>query len=406
MLKKLVHRLLKHRHFWREVEFDELSEIYITMMFRSLSLSLTNLFIPLYLLKLHYSLAEVVTTFLFYFVFRALLFDYLAGWLIIKIGAKHTILCSYGVLIVSTSLFLTLGDMHWPLWLLGGLCGGASSLYAIPFHVDFSKIKHKAHGGKEFAYASIMDKLGSILGPLTGGVIATLFGGQYIFLVAMLLLVIGGLPLLRTGEPFNSRAPLHLHELPFRPIKRDIYSFMAYGIELTMCGSVWPLYLGLAILASSAGYAKLGFLASISVVTSMVAAYSIGKLTDKKHGHKLLRLGATANALLYIFRPLTTTYAGALLVNIANEGATIAYKIPYTKGMYDRGDELDRQRVTYFVAMELTSSIAKMIAWLILLILTPLFSDFTVTAVGFAFGGIASLFITLERFKGLGPIKS
>lgn len=402
MLRKIIHRLLRHRHFWREVEFDELSEIYITMMFRSLSLSLTNLFIPLYMLKLGYSLSDIITTILFYFVFRAVVFDFAAGWLVTKIGAKHTILCSYFLLIISTLQFLTLHHMNWPLWLLGGLWGGASSLFAIPFHVDFSKIKHRTHSGKELGYVSIMEKLGGILGPVAGGIIATLFGGRYIFVVAMILLVVGGLPLLRTNEPFRSHHPLRLHELRFRMIRRDIFSFMAYGIELTMCGSVWPLYLGLVILTTSAGYAKLGILASVSVLASMLAAYGIGKLTDKKHGHKLLRFGAIANSLIYVFRPFITTYAGALLINLFNEGATIAYKIPYVKGMYDRGDELDNHRVAYFVAMELTSSIAKVIAWLILLMLTPLLSDITVTTVGFAFGGIASLLITIERFKGLG----
>ena len=402
MLKTLVHRLLRHRHFWREVEFDELSEIYITMMFRSLALGLTNLFIPLYMLKLGYSLADVVMVMLFYFVFRGFIFDYLAGWLVTKLGAKHTILCSYATLIGSTSLFLTLDHMQWPLWLLGGLWGGATSLFAIPFHVDFSKIKHRSHGGKELGYVSIMEKLGGILGPIIGGIVATLFGGQYVFLAAMVMLVIGGLPLLRTSEPFNSHHPLRLHELQFGKIKRDIYSFMAYGVELTMCGSVWPLYLGLVILTTSAGYAKLGFLASVSVIASMLAAYTIGKLTDKKHGHHLLRFGAGFNALLYAFRPFITTYPGALLINIFNEGATIAYKIPYTKGMYDRGDEFDRQRVAYFVAMELTSSLTKACVWFILLMLTMLYDDLTVTAAGFAFGGLASLLIMTERFKGLG----
>lgn len=402
MLKKIVHRLLLHRHFWREVEFDELSEIYITMMFRSLSLSLTNLFVPLYMLKLGYSLADIVMTILFYFVFRAILFDYFAGWMVTKIGAKHTILCSYLLLIVSTSQFLTLAQMNWPLWLLGGLWGGASSLFAIPFHVDFSKIKHRSHGGKELGYVSIMEKLGGILGPMIGGVVATLFGGKYIFLVAMALLVLGGIPLLRTSEPFKSHHPLRLHELHFSRIKRDIFAFMAYGIELTMCGSVWPIYLGLVILTTSAGYAKLGILVSVSVIASMVSAYAIGKLTDKKHGHKLLRFGAATNAAVYIFRPFATAYPAALAINIVNEGATIAYKIPFTKGMYDRGDEFNHQRVAYFVAMELTSSIAKSIAWFILLMSTMLYSDLTVTSIGFAFGGIASLLIMTERFKGLG----
>ncbi len=43
MLKKIVYSLLRHRHFWREVGFDELSELYVSMMFRGLSISLPGI---------------------------------------------------------------------------------------------------------------------------------------------------------------------------------------------------------------------------------------------------------------------------------------------------------------------------------------------------------------------------
>lgn len=405
MIKKIVHRLLRHRHFWREVEFDELSEIYITMMFRSLALSLTNIFVPLYMLRLGYGIADVIMLVLSYFTARALIFDLLAGWLITKIGAKHTIFCSSLLLIGSTSMFLTLPHIAWPLWFLGGIWGGTSSLFAIPFHVDFSKIKHKAHGGKELGYVSIMEKLGAILGPVIGGIVATLFGGQYIFLVAMAMLLIGGLPLLRTAEPFRPHQALNFSTLKLGPIKRDIYSFMAYGVELTMCGTVWPLYLGLFVLTTGGAYAKLGFLASISVIAAVITAYVIGKLIDNHHGRQLMRVSAVANAALYVFRPFVSIYPLALLINIMNEGLTVGYHMPYTKGMYDRGDELARHRVAYFVTMELTSSIAKASTWFFLLILTMLFDDRTVTAAGFAIGGAASLLILTERFKALNPPK-
>lgn len=401
MLKKILHRLLKHRHFWRDVGFDELSEIYVSMMFRSLSISLTGIFVPLYMLKIGYPAAAVMMLVTWYFVFRSLVFDVFAGFLTAKIGPKHTILSSYCLLIVSTALFLTLPQIHWPLWVVGGIWGGTSSLFCIPFHVDFSKIKHKAHGGKELGYVQIMEKIGGVVGPLVGGLVATLFGGQYIFLAAIALLFIGGLPLLRTGEQVSLNQPMGFHTLNLKQIKRDLLSFMPYGIELTITGSLWPLYLGLFVLASGAAYAKLGVLASVSVLASMAAAYSIGKLIDKHQGRKLLRFGAIANAILHLFRPYITTYPSALLVNTINEGVTVAYHMPYTKGMYDAADDLPEHRITYFVAMEMVGSIAKAVVWLTLTLLVTFYSDYSVIRIGFLIGAITSLLIMSEKFRAL-----
>lgn len=406
MLKKTVHKLLKHRHFWREIGFDELSEIYITMMFRSLAISLTNIFVPLYMLKLGYSVFDVFILMAWYFAGRGFIFDLLAGFSVVRFGPKHTIFYGYILLIFSTVLFLTLPGTHWPFWLIGPIWGGSTSLFCIPLDVDFSKIKHKRHGGKELGYMTIMEKLGGVLGPVVSGVVATLFGGQYIFLVAAAMLVVGGMPLFRTREPVKTRRPLNLMSLDIRRMKWDLLSFIPFGLELNIYGTLWPLYLALFVLASGAAYAKLGVLASVSVVASMFAAYFIGKLTDRHRGRQLLRFGAITNAVLYFFRPFITTYPGALLINVVRESSNVSYDMPYTKGMYDAVDSMPGHRAAYFTVMEMVDSLTKALMWLVFAILTGIFSNYGLLAGGFAFGALTSLLIMIERFPALDPRKS
>lgn len=401
MIRQLFHRLFAHRHFWREVDFSEMSEIYISMMFRSLSVSLTGIFIPLYMYQSGYPFIEILTMFLWYFVFRAFIFDYLAGYMTAKLGPKHTMLYSYGMLMVSTLLFLTLGHYNWPIWLLGALWGGSTSLFTIPFSVDFSKVKNKAHSGKELGYVNVIEKFGGIAGPVVGGVIATFLGGQYIFIVSVVLLILGGITLLRTSEPIRTGQPFSLRDLPYRRMKRDLAAISAYGIELTMCGWIWPLYLSLFILAAGTAYAQLGILASVSVVVAMAAAYSIGKLIDKRKGRVLLRTGAVLNAGLHFVRPFVSVYPMALLVNVINEGVTIAYRMPFIKGFYDAADEHPGQRVAYCTAMELFASVMKVAVWGLLLVVAHFVSPYTVTVIGFVIAGLASLAIMTERFKAL-----
>lgn len=403
MLQKIIHRLLRHRHFWRETSFDELSELYISMMFRGLSLSLTGIFVPVYMLHLGFSLTAILLVMAWYFTFRVIIFDWLAAVITAKLGPKHTMLIGYCCLIVSSLLFLTLPQLHWPVWVLGGVWGASAGLFFIPFHVDFSKVKHPEHGGKELGFLTIMERIGSIIGPVVGGIVATIFGAQYIFLVSVILLIIGVFPLFRTGEPVRTNQKLNFNGLHVKDLKRDFISITGLGVENTLSLNLWPMFLGSFVLLGSSVYAQLGLISSVSFVVSILAAHTIGQLIDNKKGRKLLRTSASINALIHLFRPFVTSLPLALGVNMANEAVTPGYRMPYVKGLYDSADDLPGYRIVYITSMELIASIAKASAWWLLAALTLVFSDRTVINIGFVIAASASCVIMTERFRALKP---
>jgi MFS family permease len=399
MLKRFIHHILLRRHFWRHVDFDELSEIYVSMIFRGLSISLTGLFVPLYMLRLGYGATDVLLIPMFYFIARALAFDVLSAYSVAKYGPKHTILLGNLMLIASTALFLTLESISWPLWLLGATWGASASFFFIPFHVDFSKIKHSDHGGKELGYVNVMEKLGFAIGPMIGGIIATVFGAQYIFLFATALLIIGTVPLFTTSEPVRSNQRLDWRGLDITHHVRDFLSYTALAVENTICVFVWPLYLGLFVLAGTTAYAKLGALSAISVIASVLAALIIGKLIDRRKGRLLLRVSATVNALLHLVRTQIVSYPTAVGLNIANEAVTIGYRMPYHKGLYDAADGLPGHRIVYIASLELFGSVLKATMYGILVLVSTITTDHLTTSIAFGIAAIASLLVMTERFR-------
>lgn len=402
MIQKLINRLLRHRHFWRYVGFDELSELYVSMMFRSLSISITGLFVPVYLWQLHFSITDILMVMAWYFTVRAVLFDILSAYTVAKIGPKHTMLIGYLMLIFSTGLFLTLDNTFWPIWLLGGAWGASASFFFIPFHVDFSKVKHSLHGGKELGYINIMERVGFAIGPLIGGIIATLFGAQYIFLAAIAMLFIGIMPLFSTVEPVKLNQKLDFYAFKIDKLKYDFLSVAGLGIENTITVYLWPLFLASFIITGGGIYAKLGVIASVSFVAAIYATNTIGKIIDKKHGRKLLRVSASLNSLLHLIRPFVTTLPLAVIVNLANETVTPGYRMPYIKGWYDAADDLPGYRIVYLSSMEIIGSIAKATTWWLLVIISSTFSSRDVIVIAFVIAACASLLITSERFKALG----
>lgn len=49
MLKQLIYRLFERRHYWREMSFSEMAELYTSRVLRTLAVSMVSIFIAIYL---------------------------------------------------------------------------------------------------------------------------------------------------------------------------------------------------------------------------------------------------------------------------------------------------------------------------------------------------------------------
>ncbi len=401
MIRNFFRHLLMRRHYWRHVGFDELSELYVSSMFRSVALSLVGIFAPLFLLQEGYMLHSILFFYGCLFAARAVM-DVIAGYIVAQWGPKHTILLSNSLQIIASAMFLTLPWMHWPLWGIGVIWGAALSLFFIAYHVDFSKIKHSEHGGKELGWMNIMERGGRAVGPIIGGLVATFFGAEYTFLAATAMLIIGLIPLFLSAEAVKTKQKLDFKGLPPRQLKRNIVSFAAATTENTICTVVWPLFMGLFVLSGYV-YAELGFLSSISMFVSVIAAYSIGRLIDNHKGRPLLRASASASAVIHLFRPFVGTVPMALGVNVVHEVAAIGYWMPFYKGVYDTADSWTGRRIVFIVTLECVGEICKAIIFFGLGLLSLYISPKATLSIAFGVAAVASLLIMTERFRALDP---
>ncbi len=379
--------------------FNELSELYISMFFRSLALSIIGVFVPVFLLKYGYNLQAIFLFYMYFFITRTFM-DVAGGYLIAKFGPKHTMVVSYVSQIIASILFLSLPEIGWPLFLPAFFWGAANSLFFVAFHVDFSKIKHSKHGGKELGFVHIMERIGATIGPITGGLLAFFLNPKYIFLGAVVLLLAGLVPLFKTAEPTKLKQHLDFKNFDISHLKRDYFSYTAMNIENNLCIILWPLFLALFALGGNV-FLELGALTSAGILLSIVGTYYVGRAVDEGKGRKLLRMGATLNTLIYAARPFVSNFPLAFGVGIVNEIVTVSYRIPYHKAMYDAADEHPGHRIVYLVSMESIASFCKFIVWALLYLLSAIIALRHVFLVGFAIAALASLLIMSEKFKAL-----
>lgn len=364
-----------------------------------MAFSLVGVFIPLFLHGLEYSMAEIFSFYIAYFVVRTI-FHLPAGYVVARIGPKHTIILSFVIQLVSSISFLTLPEYQWPLWAVAGIWAVANNLFFTAYHVDFSKVKHSEHSGKEMGIANIVQRVGGALGPIVGGIVATVFGPQYIFLAMTLLLMIGLVPLLTTGEAVKTHQKIKFRSLKLSRIKRDLISYTGLTITHQISVTLWPLYLGIFALGANV-YLELGAISSVGFTVSIFIAYAIGKIVDKKKGRELLQISAVTDMVIQFFRPFVQSLPFAFAVNTAGESTAVSMRIAYQKGMYDAADDLPGNRIVYISIMETVGAIVKALVWTVLLAIGLLFSFEIAIVVGFVIAGLANLLTITERFKAL-----
>ncbi|MFO0882140.1 MAG: hypothetical protein U0491_01705 [Candidatus Saccharimonadales bacterium] len=394
-----VKQIIKRRHFWRTVGFDELSELYATQLLRSLSISLVGLFVPIYLYKSGFSIAAICGMFFVWTLIRPL-WSWLGAKLIGWYGPKHTMAIAVFVQIAYLTLILTINELHWPLWLVGVVGSFCYGVYLMAFEVDFSKIKHSEHGGKELGYMQMFERLGAVLGPVVGGLIATFIDPRFTIAIAIFVLCASLVPIFLSAEPVRQHQVVIVKGFPWRRHRRDIFVSSAFALENVVSITVWPLFLGVFVITANT-YAALGLLTAISTAVAFLAIFAIGKLIDDNHGKLLLNIGAYANAVLHIARIFVVTPIQALFVNLINEPLTAMYRMPFLKGRYDAADSVPGYRITYFMLIDMFLTVGNVIFWGTMMVIATTISDKTALQFAFVMGAFLSILITKQKFAAL-----
>jgi len=377
MIQKIIHRILKRRHFWRDASFSEVAELYASRMLRMMALSLSMGFISIYLYQNGYSVFFITVFWASFYLFKSCVALPAASF-VAKFGPKHGIFISNLLFIPAMIAFAVLPSLGaWVLLVVAFFQGISVTLYSIAYNVDFSKVKSIEHAGKEIAYMNIVEKITTGLSPLIGGVVAFLVGPQIVLVSAAVLFALAALPLMKTAEPVHIHQKLKFKGLPWRLVRRVAASEMALGFDVFASGIVWSLFTAITIIGVGANnevYITNGILISVILFAALAASYAFGKLIDKRRGGDLMMIASVANSLSHLARPFISSPVGIAGLNIANETATTGYVMAYTRGNFDNAD-LSGARVTYLGVTEVIANFGAALAAATLALLVSFVSD-------------------------------
>lgn len=401
MVQKFFHSLLVRRHFWRNATFGEVAELYVSRMLRMAALYMAASFMSIYLYQIGYSLVAIGTFWTVFFLFKSVIALPVAR-LIAWTGPKHAILIS-NLLYIPAMVAFALLPSFGPWLLIPTLIFQALSatMYSIAYLIDFSKVKSLDHAGKEIAYMNIFEKITTGLSPLIGGFIAFIWGPQVVIMIAAILFALAAVPLFRTGEQVRVKQKLTFRGFPWQLLRGHALAQWAIGFDTFTSGTVWTLFVAILILGLSADsnsvYAGMGVLLSVVFLVAIVASYTYGKIIDRSQGGGLMKAGAIANAATHLMRPFATAAVPVAGLNAANELATTAYTLPYTRAVFDNAD-LSGARVTYLGLIEVLSNFGAGIAALLLTIIAMTATQEFALKGFFFIGAAVALLVLTARF--------
>ncbi len=330
-----------------------MAELYSSRMLRVMAMQMMGGFSAVYFFQLGYSLQWLAWYFVIYFGSRVLMAP-LVAITVARYGPKHGTLISNAMFVLSAVVMAMM-----PVWgiyafiLLVPLAGFSRSLYDVCYLVDFSKVKHIDHSGKELGMMQIIERVMMVLGPILGGVIAFVFGPVIMILVAGLLMLSSALPLFFTSEPVKVHQKITLRHFNFKIAWRPMVAQIAAGLDMNASGVMWNLFIVIVVFGSvnNSSYLQLGVLSSVALFASIAISYIYGRLVDNHKGRTLLRFSVIGDALVYLSRPFVNTPIQVAGVNVANEVVTTGYMIPALRGIFDTADGLPGYRIVYITAM-------------------------------------------------------
>lgn len=323
------HNQFTHYNYFKN---KELSLFYIAIAIMTFARSLINIFIPIYLYELGYSIPLII---IFYTIasLANVVFAYPSAKIIEKIGEKHAIIASLPLIILFFIGLLYIESYPILFWILPLLLAARGMLYNISYHLNFVNDSQKSKRGKQVSTIAMIVLLATALAPYFGGLLMQ----DHIFAliaIATVLMFIGSLPLLASKDKYEivefSTKEL-LKKITDKEQRGSVISYTAYAIESMVSIVVWPIFL-ITVLKNSS---TTGLIYSASLLVSLLIFHFMGKITDKYNKIRLLKIGNIMFVIGWIGRIFASSATTIFFIDSYRNIAEKVLHLPWTAHGYN-----------------------------------------------------------------------
>ena len=331
-------------------KMEESTALYASDSVYNLALSLIGIYLPIYIFNLtagdglfhaHYVVNGIIWICLFSIIISiSLIFTlvFFGEKLFSKLHLKKSLFFGI-ILLIIYFILIMLAEKNTYLLFVAAIVGGIqTALYWIPYHIFFVKRaddgdnKYGTEVGKRGFYGGLV----ASLGPLIGGLLITQLGFNFLYGLAIILLLASALPILlyvtenihrehKIGDVFKN----YLFNKKY--LSTNVAFFGKVGAD-NISGIFWSLilYFGLK------NFVEIGTLNTFSGIFATSLVLIVGKILDSKGSLKIHSVGVVINTILTTARAFISGVPQLYANNIAANMNSPAFDTPFMTKVYEK----------------------------------------------------------------------
>ncbi len=267
-------------------------------------------------------------------------------------------------------------------------------LYWMPYHVDFAKFIAKRNRGRQISALRATKEIIGVCIPLIAGFMINKFGFDVLFVTAVILYLISGIPYItipRTREKFRWGYKTTLKNLFSPKIRKQMIAFMSDGAENVIAVIVWPIFIFQIL---DGDYFKIGALSTLVIAFTVTIQLMLGKYLDKSlQKEKILKFGSMLSSVGWLIKIFIATGFQIFIVGVFHNLSRIFTRIPFDVITYESAANQNHYVDEFTVLHELAINIGKVLA----VIFAITVSFFLPMQYVFVLAATASVFLSLLR---------
>lgn len=368
----MIHSNPIHHHFHLH-RLREMTALYWVHSLRATAVTFVFILIPIYLLNIGFSLREVLLIYALEGLVWLLLL-YPALRLMPKLGANFNMAMG-SFTIIGCMVFLVYLPIS-RLMVVGLIFFNAiASLYWFAFRLNFTAITKGKEAGNKIGFINALFLASQGLAPAIGGVVAQVYGINWAYGIAIVIIIFASLPLLGKPDVVKWPSP-NLSLLNIKKILPDLIANTGSVVDDSVGVLVWPLLVFIIIPT----YAGVGILSAVMVISAIAISLWVGRRESSKGEAHYLKQGSLVVSSTNFLRFLTQSVFQVAGINLLSGVGQALYTTPLASRYYKNA--VREPTLEYVFAMQVVSALAWMIYPLVLVGLTFLMPDKLVLIIG------------------------
>ena len=368
----MIHQNPVHHHFHMH-RIREMTALYWANSLRASATAFVVVLIPIYLMSIGFSLRQVLLVFIAEGLVWLLLL-YPTMKLVHSLGSNLVMV--FGIITV-IGVMISLGILSSYPWAIVGVVvfKAMSSLYWFALRLNFTSTTEGKEAGKKIGLTNALFLACMGIAPAIGGVVAELYGINWAYFIAVVIIMIACIPMLDAIEISKWPKP-NLSLLHLKKISPDLIANAGSTVDDFVGALVWPLLVFIII----PNYAGVGILSALVVISAILISLWVGWREGKKGEAHYLKQGSLVMSITNIFRFLSQTVSQVAGINLLAGVGQALYTTPLASRYYKNAAR--EPTLEYIFAMQVVSAVAWTVYPLLLIGLTFVLPDKEVLIVG------------------------